>query len=197
MDAHDRPRPASELTGSLEELRTRLTSTRLPLEVPGASVARRELALAVEQLDDYVLPRLRAQGAPLLVVVGGSTGAGKSTLVNSLLGQHVSVPGVLRPTTRSPVLAHHPLDERWFSTDRVLPGLARLTSDEASATGGARQLRLVAADALAQGLALLDAPDIDSVEVANRELAAQLLRIMSSDKRSVPLPCVATTGSQA
>jgi len=166
--------PASPLTAALEELRTRLAATRLPLETPGADVARRDAVQAVEQLDDYVLPRLRARGAPLLVVVGGSTGAGKSTLVNSLLGEQVSVPGVLRPTTRSPVLAHHPLDGRWFSTDRILPGLARVTADEPGG-GGARALRLVATPALPQGLALLDAPDIDSVEVANRELAAQLL----------------------
>jgi energy-coupling factor transporter ATP-binding protein EcfA2 len=179
MDAPDSPRPASTrpastLTEALEDLRTRLAGTRLPLEAPGAAGARRELGLAVEQLDDYVLPRLRAQGAPLLVVVGGSTGAGKSTLVNSLLGAHVSTPGVLRPTTRSPVLAHNPLDGRWFSTDRVLPGLARVTSDDAH-SGGPRALRLVASDALPQGLALLDAPDIDSVDAANRELATQLL----------------------
>ncbi|MDM7832612.1 GTPase family protein [Cellulomonas edaphi] len=174
MEAPDPHRPTSALTAALEDLRTRLTSAGLPLEVPGAAAARRDRALAVDQLDDYVLPRLRAQGAPLLVVVGGSTGAGKSTLVNSLLGQQASTPGVLRPTTRSPVLAHHPLDGRWFSTDRVLPGLARLTSDEAH-EGGARALRLVASDALPRGLALLDAPDIDSVEVANRELAGQLL----------------------
>ncbi len=62
------------------------------------------------QLDDYVLPRLRSQDAPLLTVVGGSTGAGKSTLVNSIVGQMVSRSGVLRPTTRSPVLVHHPDD---------------------------------------------------------------------------------------
>ena len=48
--------------------------------------------------------------APLLAVVGGSTGAGKSTLVNSLIGRAVSRPGVIRPTTRSPVLVHHPDD---------------------------------------------------------------------------------------
>ncbi|MEN0130326.1 MAG: dynamin family protein [Brevundimonas sp.] len=174
MDAPDPPRPAATLTGALEDLRARLADTRLPLEVPGATAARRDAAQALEQLDDYVLPRLRAQGAPLLVVVGGSTGAGKSTLVNSLLGEQVTTPGVLRPTTRSPVLAHHPLDERWFSTDRVLPGLARVTSGDAHATN-ARALRLVGADALPQGLALLDAPDIDSVDAANRELAAQLL----------------------
>ena len=77
------------------------------------------------QLDDYVLPRLRSLDAPLLVVVGGSTGAGKSTLVNSILGRHVTTPGVLRPTTRAPVLVHHPDDAPWFTGQRILPGMAR------------------------------------------------------------------------
>lgn len=170
-------RGAAGLVEALELLRGRLAALRLPLEVPGVETARHDLALAVDQLDDYLLPRLRSHAAPLLVVVGGSTGAGKSTLVNSLLGEHVSAPGVLRPTTRAPVLVHHPLDERWFSTDRVLPGLARVsTHGEAPGTvEPARSLRLVASDALPQGLALVDAPDVDSVETANRELAAQLL----------------------
>jgi len=172
------------LIDALDLLRARLGALRLPLETPGASSARADLARAVDQLDDYLLPRLRAERAPLLVVVGGSTGAGKSTLVNSLLGEHVSAPGVLRPTTRAPVLVHHPLDARWFTTDRVLPGLSRVTTQGAQAERGApegsgaasgRGLRLVASDSLPQGLALLDAPDIDSVETANRELAAQLL----------------------
>ncbi|MFP3712889.1 ABC transporter [Puerhibacterium sp. TATVAM-FAB25] len=189
--------PAADLVDALDALRARLAVLRLPLETPGAGAARTDRTRAVDQLDDYLLPRLRAARAPLLVVVGGSTGAGKSTLVNSLLGEHVSAPGVLRPTTRAPVLVHHPLDARWFTTDRVLPGLARVSGGAAGgamggATGGApapdaaapatgakapptRSLRLVASDALPQGLALLDAPDIDSVETANRELAAQLL----------------------
>ncbi len=49
-----------------------------------AAAGRREIAA---QLDDYVLPRLATIDAPLLAVVGGSTGAGKSTLVNSLVGR--------------------------------------------------------------------------------------------------------------
>ncbi|WP_159792261.1 dynamin family protein [Puerhibacterium puerhi] len=186
----------ADLVDALDALRARLAALRLPLETPGAAAARTDRARAVDQLDDYLLPRLRAARAPLLVVVGGSTGAGKSTLVNSVLGEHVSAPGVLRPTTRAPVLVHHPLDARWFTTDRVLPGLARVSggaragatdpappadagSPAADAAGArvppSRSLRLVASDALPQGLALLDAPDIDSVETANRELAAQLL----------------------
>ncbi|ADG74251.1 putative ABC transporter [Cellulomonas flavigena DSM 20109] len=184
---------AAGLLGALERLHVRLAALELPLEAPGAETAREGRDAALAQLDGYLLPRLRARSAPLLVVVGGSTGAGKSTLVNSLLGAEVSVPGVLRPTTRAPVLVHHPLDERWYSTDRVLPGLARLTGTPPGRTstvpdvppGGptpttepadpARALRLVASDALPRGLALLDAPDVDSVDVGNRRLAAQLL----------------------
>ena len=74
---------------------------------PAARLARSRL---LDQLDDYVIPRLTSLDAPLLAVVGGSTGAGKSTLVNSVVGREVTLPGVLRPTTRSPVLVHHPAD---------------------------------------------------------------------------------------
>lgn len=171
------PLAGATLVDALERLHLRLGDLSLPLDVPDAPDARADRAAAVAQLDDYLLPRLRAEGAPLLVVVGGSTGAGKSTLLNSLLGERVSVPGVLRPTTRSPVLVHHPLDARWFTGDRVLPGLARVTGTAASATAGdgAAALRLVPSEALPRGLALLDAPDVDSVEAANRRLAAQLL----------------------
>lgn len=161
------------LVTALEALRSRLGALTLALDAPGVDAARADRAAALAQLDDYLLPRLRARSAPLLVVVGGSTGAGKSTLVNSLLGEQVSAPGVLRPTTRAPVLVHHPLDARWFSTDRVLPGLARLTGDAAATDG--RALRLVTSTTLPRGLALLDAPDVDSVDAANRRLAAQLL----------------------
>ncbi|HET6759213.1 MAG TPA: dynamin family protein, partial [Propionibacteriaceae bacterium] len=123
------------------------------------------------QLDDYVMPRLATIDAPLLAVVGGSTGAGKSTLVNSLIGRQVSAPGVIRPTTRAPVLVHHSSDANWFTDERILPGLARSTG----ASKEARSLQLVTEDSLPPGLALLDAPDIDSVVVENRQLAAQLL----------------------
>ncbi len=128
----------------------------------------------VQQLDDYVLPRLRAVDAPLLCVVGGSTGAGKSTLVNSIVGEVVSTTGVLRPTTRSSVLVHHPDDERWFTDDRILPGLSRSTG-AATAGSSPTSVRLVRSASLPAGLALLDAPDIDSVVRANRDLSRQLL----------------------
>ena len=162
---------ATDLTGPLERLRDDLGAVRLELDVPGSEDARRVRDDLVAQVDDYLLPRLRQIDAPALIVVGGSTGAGKSTLVNSLVGAVVSTAGVLRPTTRAPVLAFHPDDLSAFEGDRVLPGLARATGGPGS-TG---TLQLVPTPALAQGLALLDSPDIDSVLAENRALANQLL----------------------
>ncbi|RBY83254.1 ABC transporter [Blastococcus sp. TF02A-30] len=163
--------PAPRLPDALQALRDRLAAAPLHLDVPGRDEARRTADAVVDQVDDYLLPRLRDLDAPLLTVVGGSTGAGKSTLVNSLLGAHVTTAGVLRPTTRAPVLVCAPDDRDAFAGDRVLPGLAR-TTGEGMATSG---LRLVVSHALPAGLALLDAPDVDSVVESNRELAGQLL----------------------
>jgi hypothetical protein len=111
--------------------------------------------------------------------------------VNTLVGANVSPAGVLRPTTRSPVLLCAPEEAGWFTPGRILPGLARVTgsadglaggtsggaagSAGAAADGGPRSLRVVPHPAVPAGLALLDAPDVDSVVTGNRELAAQLL----------------------
>ena len=160
-------------TEAIEELRARLAASDLALDLPGSEQARRERTELLDQIDDYLLPRLRRFDAPLLAVLGGSTGAGKSTITNSLVGVDVTTAGVLRPTTRSPVLVCHPDDLAWFEdADGVLAGLPRSTGATAVGTIG---LRLVTSEELTPGLAILDAPDIDSIEVANHDLAAQLL----------------------
>ena len=164
-------REPTTLETALVELRGAVAPVTYPLPLAEAAESQQAIAQIVSQLDDYVLPRLATIDAPLLAVVGGSTGAGKSTLVNSLVGRRVSTPGVIRPTTRAPVLVHHSSDARWFADDRILPGLARSTG----ARNDARSLQLVVEDSIPPGLALLDAPDIDSVVSENRALAAQLL----------------------
>ncbi|MFC4149131.1 ABC transporter [Micromonospora mangrovi] len=172
-DAGD-DRPATSAAGlpaALAGLRAATGAARFPLALPSAEPARRSAAGLADQLDDYLLPRLARLDAPLLVVVGGSTGAGKSTLVNSLVQARVSAAGVLRPTTRSPVLVCNPADSAWFRQGDLLPGLTR--TNEPSEHPGT--LHLVTAPALPAGLAFLDAPDIDSVVDANRALAGQLL----------------------
>ena len=160
-----------EMLTALVQLHNVLQEVELPLDVPGAADQRTDRIEVVDQLEDYVIPRLMTIDAPLLTVVGGSTGAGKSTLVNSLVGTRVTEPGVLRPTTRSPVLVHHPDDAHWFGQDRILPDLERTDRP----TGDPAALQLVPAETVPAGLAILDAPDIDSVEERNRTLAAQLL----------------------
>jgi hypothetical protein len=161
----------TELLGVLVRLRQALVENPLPFESAQARDGREQRDKLIAQLDDYVVPRLVKIDAPLLAVVGGSTGAGKSTLVNSLVRERVTVPGVLRPTTRSPVLVHNPADAHWFGPDRLLPDLVRtdhVTNDQGD-------LQLVASERLPPGVAILDAPDVDSVEERNRLLAAQLL----------------------
>ncbi|WBB65645.1 ABC transporter [Micromonospora sp. WMMD812] len=172
-DAEDPPATTGDdsLPAALGALRAAIGAARFPLALPSADPARRTGAGLTDQLDDYLLPRLGRLDAPLLVVVGGSTGAGKSTLVNSLVQARVSAAGVLRPTTRSPVLVCSPADSSWFRQGELLPGLTRTTQPSEDP----RTLQLVTAPALAPGLAFLDAPDIDSVVDANRALAGQLL----------------------
>ncbi len=162
---------STEMLTALIRLRGALQVAQMPLEMPGVEAQRSAKSEMVAQLEDYVIPRLMTIDAPLLTVVGGSTGAGKSTLVNSLVGTRVTEPGVLRPTTRSPVLVHNPADAKWFGQDRILPDLERVgrsTNDPAA-------IQLVPSHTIPQGLAILDAPDVDSVDERNRTLAAQLL----------------------
>lgn len=161
----------SDLMSALERLRNVLSGVTLPLPLPEAESHKVTARTLVNQLDDYLIPRLTHLNAPLLTVVGGSTGAGKSTLVNTLIGRVVSAAGVIRPTTRSSVLIHHPDDAHWFTSERVLPGLGRSTEPSHYPW----VLQLVEEPSLPPGLALLDAPDIDSVVTENRVLAEQLL----------------------
>ncbi|WP_372490425.1 dynamin family protein [Kocuria flava] len=181
----------TELLRALEDARALLAGADLPLSTTGAAHGREEIGRAVAQLDDYVLPRVRSLDAPLLAVVGGSTGAGKSTLVNALVGHPVTRAGAIRPTTRQPILVHHPHDAEAFATQRVLPHLSRIharkvtpagstAADTASphalpGTADGQALVLLAEPRIPEGVALLDAPDVDSISDENRRLAGQLL----------------------
>jgi energy-coupling factor transporter ATP-binding protein EcfA2 len=141
-DTADRLRePASALSGALRLLGETATSSEDGLALRAASLA--------DEVEQRLVPRLGALGGPLLVVVAGASGVGKSTLVNSLVGRVVSPAGVLRPTTRGPILVHHPDDQLWFTeTGPPLPGVP---------------VRMVADEHLPRGLVLVDTPDVDAV----------------------------------
>lgn len=164
------------LVAAIASLASAMADTSLPLDLPLAGEAREVRHRLVDQFGDHLLPRLRDRDAPLLVVVGGSTGAGKSTLVNTIVGELVTRTGVLRPTTRSAVLVHHPDDRAAFASDRVLGSLSRASG----AIGTVHEddpsvLTLVESTRLPIGVGLLDTPDVDSVAAANRDLSCQML----------------------
>ena len=146
------------LLDAVADLRRDVAATRLPLPLPGTPAAQDLRRRLLEQLDDHLLPRLRELSAPAVVVVAGSTGAGKSTLVNSLLRAEVSPAGVLRPTTREPVLVHHPADTEVLAAHPLV-----------------EILRVVDSEAVPRGLVLVDAPDLDSLLEQNRATAHRLL----------------------
>jgi hypothetical protein len=193
---------------------TRLVAelNRLRFELSGRDAERLRVERdRLSRLVTGVVRRTDEPRAPLLLVVGGGSGAGKSTTVNTLARRAVTETGVVRPTTRVPTLVCHPEDRAWFDDDRVLPDLARAAvpdgrdaqsppetaladvthaqprvtpaqpgvthaeADVKHAHLSGRQLRLAVSDHLPLGIALLDTPDIDSVEVANHLLADESL----------------------
>lgn len=118
----------------------------------------------LEHTRSYLLPRARDLDAPLVVLLLGPTGSGKSTLMNTLAGRPVSRTGVLRPTTMDAVVLASTADQAAL---RATGPLAAVATDRLDwVEGGARP-----------GIALIDAPDIDSVEHRNRELADTLLEV--------------------
>jgi energy-coupling factor transporter ATP-binding protein EcfA2 len=166
---------AQALEGALVNLRKRVAAVPLVFQTPDTDEIKAERAKLLSQVDDYLLPRLRRSTAPILVAVVGSTGAGKSTLVNSLVGQQVSATGVRRPTTNSPVLACHPEDADWFAENNFLPSLPRVRQEGLARPGRDGLLVLASSEGMPKGLALLDTPDIDSVVQAHHEFAYQFL----------------------
>ena len=150
----------TDLRALVDRLET-LAARRITTDPRTEAAATRARQLA-DHLAGHVRVRAASLDAPLLVVLVGPTGAGKSTVFNTIAGRATSETGVIRPTTRVAVVLLHPDD---------LPAVR----DGAFARIPVSQLRFVEDASIEPGLVLLDAPDIDSIEHANRALTDRLV----------------------
>lgn len=144
------------LLDALVDTRRVVATTELPLPTGHEGESGELMEHMLDQLDHHLIPRVREEASPAIVVVAGSTGAGKSTVVNALMGAELTASGVLRPTTKVPHLFHHPLDTQL------------LTEVE-------RRAKVISTEEVPRGLAIVDSPDIDSVSGENRDVAHELL----------------------
>ena len=151
------PSELRALVDRLEALGERRLASR-----PRSEPAKARATRFADHLGGHVRVRAASLDAPLLVVLVGPTGAGKSTVFNTIAGRAASETGVLRPTTRVAVVLVHP-DDRAVLADGTLARIAP------------SQIRFVEDATIEPGLVLVDAPDIDSVEHANRELTDRLV----------------------
>ena len=152
---------AADLIDRSERL-SDLAQQRLGL-APTNPAARERARQLRDHLEGFVRPRAADIEAPLLVLLLGPTGAGKSSLLNTIAGAEVSKAGVLRPTTREAVLYASESDAKHI-----------LSGDRLRLIAGDRIVHAPAPE-MSSGVAVIDAPDIDSVERDNRELADVLL----------------------
>lgn len=149
--------PASRLRADLDALSDALESATFRFSEDSAR--QRQRSAVTSLIDDYLIPRLADPEGPLLVAVFGSTGSGKSTLVNSLAGFEVTRPGALRPTTRVAVVLSHRDDLSATQRLRTVGEIEVVTDDHPDL----------------RWYSLVDTPDVDSVIESHREQAVAIL----------------------
>lgn len=150
---------SARLRADLDLLADRVSGATFALagtDQPRRHRLRDEIA---DVIGSYLVPRLGDPDGPLLIVVAGPTGSGKSTVVNSLAGSAVSRPGALRPTTRQPVVWTHEMYRDRYDT-----------------IGGVRALVVAEDHPLLRDVTIVDTPDIDSYVAEHRQIADQVLR---------------------
>ena len=149
--------PASRVRADLDALADAVDAATFRFSADDARAARRDRVSAL--IRRYLVPRLADPEGPLLVALFGSTGSGKSTLVNSLAGQEVTVAGALRPTTRAATV--------WCHRDNVsgLTGL-EATGEVTFVTDDHPDLRW---------LSVVDTPDVDSIVTSHRRQTERIL----------------------
>lgn len=156
----------ADLRVALDVLAERVEALPFALPEPARTDRRAAADDLVRALRAYLVPRLADLDAPIVAVLLGSTGSGKSTVLNSLAQARVSEPGAVRPTTREPVV--------WCAPAHV----ERYGDGFLKTLGGGRPARVVTGDdPLLAGVSVVDAPDIDSIVTEHRTIAEDLLAV--------------------
>ena len=152
---------------SAEALATGATALEAALETGGSELPASAVA-AARSIVVKVRERTALVGGHTVVALAGATGSGKSTLFNALVGSNVATVGARRPTTSTPSAATwgpEPVGELldWLQVSTRHD----VTPDSAPPVVGSLD-----------GLVLLDLPDFDSREVANRAEAERVLGLV-------------------
>ncbi|MER0241216.1 GTPase, partial [Streptomyces sp. HSW2009] len=145
-------------------LRRRLVALREVVAISRTRVPGATLAGAEKVLDEAAARDRYARGHTV-VALAGSTGSGKSTLFNALVGAELAAAGTERPTTCAPLAC------AW--SERADGLLDRLGIDPADRFRPAET-----DDPDLAGLVLLDLPDHDSVSAGHRARVERLLGLV-------------------
>lgn len=148
---------------AVEEISSRTDSLSRALATGGARLEPGPAARAREVVGK-VSQRSALVGGHTVVALAGATGSGKSSLFNTMAGAEIATVGLRRPTTSTPTAAvwgDEPVGELldWLSV-------------------GARHQVPTSDDGGLDGLVLVDLPDFDSREEANREEARRVLELV-------------------
>jgi len=159
------PRDIAAVGTDLKRLADLLRDCQMRL--PGRSAMqftaeRDEILLA---FDGYLEPRIGAPDAPIVASIVGPGGAGKSTLLNSIAQQTIAATGVIRPTTRFPLVwadVSHPADYWGEFSARISRHL------------GERVDSVLGESPLTEHLTVIDTPPLDqlgSADIADQAVA--------------------------
>jgi len=139
-----------------------------------------------------LLPQLAGKDV-LVAAVAGGTNTGKSTVFNLLVGAVMSPVRATAAATCRPLLAGSPLRFDQGLTGNLVPGLqAKLQkheTDPVDRNAPADVLFMKPCDTLPDFLVLLDVPDVDSIDLINWDVAANiqavcdvLIAVMTGEK---------------
>lgn len=149
------------------------------LRSPGLTPVFREIGQLADGLPTKQAVVSYKQSSPWVwVLVVGGTGTGKSTIFNALCGRKLSATGVERPKTCGPILFGH--RETILGNRFPFPDLFLTRSDASEAAralnAGApgQLLYLEHDDPNLRRVILVDTPDVDSVEIRNRQIVSDL-----------------------